>query len=254
MLDFNGIEPARPFDLFDLDAIVDALRRDAKAWVPQHFPKGRREGNVWRLANIQGAPPRKQGSCVISLEGPNAGDWIDFDGSGSGGPLSALEEATGFKFRELYAYAAALVGQVGSSTERSTKRKRANGAAPPGAIEGRATHDARDAAVATEMRHIMGRSVPIQGTLAEIYLRGRRVTVAETENLRFVADLTHFETQTGWPGMVGIVARLARRNDWPPSDLSCARTVQRRHNSRQLACRSAMSGAEPSGWRWRGPV
>ena len=208
MLDFNGIEPARPFELFDLDAIVDALRRDAKAWVPQHFPKGRREGNVWRLANIQGTPPRKQGSCVISLEGPNAGDWIDFDGSGSGGPLSALEEATGFKFRELYAYAAALVGQVGSSTERSTKRKRANGAAPPGAIEGRATHDARDAAVATEMRHIMGRSAPIQGTLAETYLRGRGVTVAETEDLRFVADLTHFETQTGWPGMVGIVRDL----------------------------------------------
>jgi putative DNA primase/helicase len=130
MLDFNGIEPARPFKRFDLDAIVDALRRDAKVWVPQHFPKGRREGNVWRLANIQGAPPRKQGSCVIALDGPNAGDWMDFDGSGSGGPLSALEEATGLKLRELYSYAATLVGQVGTA-EASVKRKRANGAAQP---------------------------------------------------------------------------------------------------------------------------
>src|SRR5262249_15614136 len=123
MLDFNGIEPARPFERFDLDAIVDALRRDAKVWVPQHFPKGRQEGNVWRIANIQGAPPRKQGSCVIALDGPNAGDWMDFDGSGSGGPLSALEEATGLKLRELYAYAATLVGRVGAA-ETGAKKKR----------------------------------------------------------------------------------------------------------------------------------
>ncbi len=205
MLDFNGTEPARPFERFNLDAIVEALRRDAKVWMPRHFPKGRREGAEWRLANIHGAPPRKQGSCVIALDGPNAGDWIDFDGSGSGGPLSALEHATGLKGRELYAYAADLVG-LSAQAESTAKKKRANGAAPTnGAVERRSTSDARDAAVATEIRHILARSVPVAGTLAEAYLRSRGVSPPTTEDLRFVADLTHFETQTGWPGMVGIV-------------------------------------------------
>lgn len=205
MLDFNGIEAARPFEHFDLDAIVDALRRDAKTWVPEHFPKGRREGNVWRLANIHGAPPRKQGSCVIALDGPNAGDWIDFDGSGSGGPLSALEHATGLKSRELYAYAAALVGQSSGTTQKGAKRKRANGATSPDVSDGRSTSEARDAAVATEIRHILARAAPIKNTLAEVYLRGRKLVVPDTDDLRFVAYLTHFETQTGWPGMVGTV-------------------------------------------------
>jgi hypothetical protein len=205
MLDFNGIEPARPFERFDLDVIVEALRRDAKVWVPQHFPKGRQEGNVWRLANIHGAPPRKQGSCVISLEGTNAGDWIDFDGSGSGGPLSALEEATGLRLRELYAYAAALVGLASGSAERSAKKKHTNGASPAGIGESRSASDSRNAAIETEIRHILARSVRIRGTLAETYLRGRDLKVPDTEDLRFVTDLTHFETRTGWPGMVGVV-------------------------------------------------
>jgi Domain of unknown function (DUF927)/Toprim domain len=207
MLDFNGTEPARPFERFDLDSIIEALRRDAKAWVPQHFPKGRREGNAWRLANIHGAPPRKQGSCVIALEGPNAGDWIDFDGSGSGGPLSALEQATGLKGRELYAYAATLIGQAGS-IERSRRKKQANGGAPTGIAESRAGNGSRNAAIDTEIRHILARSVPIRGTLAETYLRGRGLEPPDTDDLRFVADLTHFETQTGWPGMVGVVRDL----------------------------------------------
>lgn len=208
MLDFNNVEPARPFELFDLDAIVDALRGDAKHWVPQHFPNGRREGNAWRLANIHGASPRKQGSCVIALEGPNAGDWIDFDGSGSGGPLSALEEATKLRHRELYAYAAALVGHVAHSTQGSAKRRKSNGAMPAGAVESRRSIEAREAAVATEIRHILARGVPISGTLAETYLRSRRLDVPAAEELRFTGDLTHFDTQTGWPGMVGIVRDL----------------------------------------------
>ena len=132
MLDFNDAVPAQPFERFDIDAIVEALRRDASVWVPQHFPNGRREGDAWRLANIYGAPPRKQGSCVIALTGANAGDWIDFDGSGSGGPFSALEQVTGLHGRDLYAYAAALVGERPQATATAYK-KRSNVAAEPSA-------------------------------------------------------------------------------------------------------------------------
>jgi hypothetical protein len=82
LIDLNQIDPA-PIR-YDLDEIVRRLRGSAERWVPALFPKGRRQGDEWRLANIQGAPPRKSGSCVIMLRGDHAGDWHEFDG-GQGG-------------------------------------------------------------------------------------------------------------------------------------------------------------------------
>ena len=85
MIDLNVIDaaPVR----YDLDEIVRRLRATAETWVPGMFPNGRRQGHQWRLANIQGAPPRNSGSCVIELRGDRAGDWHDFDGNQGGGPL-----------------------------------------------------------------------------------------------------------------------------------------------------------------------
>jgi hypothetical protein len=67
--------------------------------VPDLFPRGRRSGNAWRLANIRGDAPRNTGSCVITLRGAHAGDWIDFGGNQGGGPISAIEAATGLEGR-----------------------------------------------------------------------------------------------------------------------------------------------------------
>ena len=82
VIDFNDVMPAksRP-ERYDLDLIVRRLRETAEHWVPWLFPRGRRSGDEWRLANIHGDPPRNTGSCVIALRGPHAGDWIDFDGN-----------------------------------------------------------------------------------------------------------------------------------------------------------------------------
>ena len=67
----------RPSGLHDLEAIKARLADTAESWVPQLFPNGRRVGNQWRLANIRGDAPRKNGSCVIDLAGPYAGGWFD---------------------------------------------------------------------------------------------------------------------------------------------------------------------------------
>ena len=74
--------------------------------MPRLFPRGRRSGDEWRLANIRGDAPRNTGSCVITLRGAHAGDWIDFDGNQGGGPISAIEEATGLDGRALIIEAA----------------------------------------------------------------------------------------------------------------------------------------------------
>ena len=92
VIDLNDVAPAHAqLVRYDLDLIVQRLRETAETWVPRLFPKGRRSGDEWRLANIRGDAPRNTGSCVIALRGAHAGDWIDFDGNEGGGPISTVE-------------------------------------------------------------------------------------------------------------------------------------------------------------------
>ena len=188
MIDLNdvrplGSEPAR----YDLDAVVAGLRATAASWVPQHFAGGRRNGDEWRLANIRGDAPRKNGSCVITLKGEHAGDWIDFDTNDGGGPLSALEHATGLSGRALIEYAAELAG---SAPVRSTS-------APASKDRGK---DARH-----EIELILSRCQPIAGTPAAAYLAVRGLDVPHAPDLLFHPDLTYWETRTGYPALVAVV-------------------------------------------------
>jgi putative DNA primase/helicase len=188
MLDFNGVEPARPFERFDLDAIIARLRDTAEAWVPRYFPNGRRVGDDWRLANINGAPPRKNGSCVIALKGERAGDWHDFDGDHGGGPLTTLGHGAGLSGHELLVLAATEVGQEAVTSRARTKGSR------------QSSED-----VEREIARILAKAVPIAGTGAERYLAERGLNVPNIPDLLFNDDLTHWETKRGFPGMVAIV-------------------------------------------------
>ena len=188
MLDFNDAAPARPLERYDLDAIVAQLRAMAETWVPRLFPNGRRVGDEWRLANIKGAPPRKQGSCVIALRGEHAGDWHDFDGNQGGGPRSTIEEGTGHTGRDLLAHAADLAGWSPGAPIRQ---------APPPAKPERDT--------ARELAFILDHARPIVGTPAEAYLRGRGLDVPDHADLLAHLDLTHWETKSGYPALIGIV-------------------------------------------------
>ena len=192
MIDLNDApHPFPPQVRYDLDAIVVRLRETAEIWVPRLFPNGRRVGDEWRLANIRGAPPRKQGSCIITLKGEHAGDWHDFDGSQGGGPLSATEELTGHKGRDLFAYAAELAGWSPGAPIRQ--------APPPKA----AAKPERD--TTREIAFILDHAGPIAGTPAAAYLRGRGLAVPDGADLLAHADLTHWETKSGFPALIGVV-------------------------------------------------
>ncbi len=190
MIDLNDA-PAQlvPALHFDLDAIVARLRDGAGSWVPQSFPNGRKDGDEWRLANIKGAAPRKNGSCIIALKGPRAGDWYDHDGGEGGGPLNALEHATGFSGRALYAHAAEIVGWTPESPARREPP------APP----------SKEKDSAREIDIILSRLEPIPGSLAETYLRGRSLAVPDCSDLKFHPDLVHWELKAGFPALVGLV-------------------------------------------------
>jgi predicted P-loop ATPase len=179
---------------YDLDAIVSRLRATAQSWVPRHFPNGRRVGDEWRLANIHGDPPRKNGSCVIALAGEHAGDWIEFDNGAGGGPLSTLEYATGLTGRELYAYAVDLVGLDAGGAP-----------SPPNKV--RSSASPKDPT--REIEFILSKAGPIAGTAAERYLASRALTVSRCADLLFHPDLTHWETRRGYPGLVAVVRDCA---------------------------------------------
>lgn len=187
MIDLNDAIALPP--RFDLEAIVARLRDTAASWVPQHFPNGRREGDEWRLANIRGHAPRKNGSCIIALKGPHAGDWYDHDGGDGGGPLSTLEHATGLNNRDLFEHAARLVSWSSASIARE----------PPPPTSPKEKDSRR------EIEIILARSVPVAGTSAETYLRSRGVAIPQCADVLFHPDLAHWETKTGWPAMVAVI-------------------------------------------------
>jgi Toprim domain-containing protein len=195
--------------LYDLDDIAARLRQRAEEWIPEHFPHGRRDGGDWRLANIKGDPPRKNGSCVITLKGVHAGDWIDFDGGEGGGPIDALARATGLSGRELFGYAAKLAGLTPSDSGSRVK---------PSA---KARPSAKDAS--REIDVILSPTVPIAGTVAEHYLKSRSLADPAASDLVFHAGLAHRESRTSHPSMVAIVRnqsgeRIAIHRTWLSAD------------------------------------
>ena len=131
--------------------------------------------------------------CVIALKGEHAGDWHDFDGNQGGGPLSALEHASGFSGRALIEYAAEVAGSTprapfgtGRATSRGTRQRRqARDRVHPVARGSDRRHNRRD-------------------------LPGRpRARGAGNADLLFHPDLTYWDTRTGHPAMVAPVRDAA---------------------------------------------
>ena len=195
MIDLNGVPhvPEPPVH-YDLDVIVARLRATAESWVPQHFPNGRRVGDEWRLANIGGDAPRKNGSCVIALKGDRAGDWHEFDGGQGGGPLSALEEAEKLSGRDLFGYAADLVGWLPGAPAR----------VEPAPVAAKPERDP-----SREITFILEHTVAVAGSPVAAYLAGRGIADLDIHDLLAHPDLTHWESKRGYPAMVGVVRNLA---------------------------------------------
>ena len=181
----NGTEAPR----YDVDLIVARLRETADKWVPDLFKKGKRVGKEVRLGSIQGEKPRNNGSCVIHLAGPHAGDWYDFDCNEGGGPIRAIQEVTGLQGRALYARAAEIAGvSPGAPARRPPAKPRA---------------PKRD--VSMDIEYILSSAQSISGTPAEEYLARRGLAVPKEADLCYHPDLTHYDTKTGYPALVGQV-------------------------------------------------
>src|SRR5690606_1846437 len=126
-----------------------------------------------------------------------------------GGPIDTLARATGRSGRDLYAYAAQLVGIAPGrvTPARKPSPRRSNGRDDP----------SRDIDV------ILAETVPIAGTIAEAYLRSRGVADPAVGELRFHPNLKHWESGTSYPALVAVIRdqegeRIAIHRTWLNAD------------------------------------
>ncbi|WP_135470359.1 VapE domain-containing protein [Crenalkalicoccus roseus] len=184
-IDLNGagLAPVR----HDLAEVRRRLADTAKEWLPALFPNARRapDGRTLRCADLSGRAPRGESSCVIHLEGRFAGWGFDHATGESAGPIDMVYHATGTPEPRLFDEAARLA--------------RMDCPAPPArTAEPRADHS-------HEIARILAGCVPLAGSPAETYLRGRGLAPPDSPDLLFHSDLADFESRRGWPGMVAIV-------------------------------------------------
>jgi putative DNA primase/helicase len=188
VIDLNDVWLPPP--RFDLDEIRARLAATARDWLPPLFPRGRlsRDRKTLRCADLSGRPPRKEGSCVIHLDGRFAGWGFDYATGESAGPIDLVYHATGLSDRKLF--------------EEAARLARMSQPAPPRPIVGKPAHE-------YEVARIIVDCQPLAGTAVETYLQGRRLTDPACADLLFNPDLTDYDTKRGWPGMVAVVRDAA---------------------------------------------
>jgi hypothetical protein len=167
-----------------IDAAELALRlaQHAEAVCRHYLSNGRREGRYWRVGDIKNTPGR---SMYVRLTGASsgkgaAGRWTDAATAEYGDLLDVIRESRGLvEFSDVAAEARRFLNlprptsRQKSGSPARLHREAANTFSVPGESERSA-------------QRLFAVSVPIADTLAETYLRGRRITALhETECLRF---------------------------------------------------------------------
>jgi putative DNA primase/helicase len=192
-LDFND-SPAQPEPQpkiqYDVKALSHALADCAELWIPEIFPLGKIDGDDLRLANISGAPPRKNGSCVVHLRGEHAGGWYDYTLGRGGEAISTIKEAFNLAGTAVFERVAEIVERYGGGKPNGHAKPRRNGPVDH----------------APRADDIKRRSIPLAGTLAETYLRSRGLTtLPDTPDLLYCDDVTDYAAQIGRPAMIGVL-------------------------------------------------
>ena len=175
------------------------LAQNAEAVCREYLSNGRREGNTWRVGDVDNTPGR---SLMVRLTGPDsgkgaAGHWVDF-ATGEHGDLLDLIARTCrlHTFRDVLDEARRFL----SLPQREHQRSRpSRPPVPSGSPEA--------------ARRLFASAKPIPGTLAAIYLRSRGITdVHDLTALRF-HPTCFYRAHEGapretWPALLAAVTDL----------------------------------------------
>ncbi|WP_171173670.1 toprim domain-containing protein [Ruegeria sp. HKCCD8929] len=180
--------------------LAHRLARNAEAVCRHYLPNGRREGRYWMVGDVRNTPGR---SMYVRLRGPDsgkgaAGKWTDAATGEHGDLLDVIQESCGLiDFIDVATEARRFLGLPQPEPDNGAKHRPAP--APTGSPEA--------------ARRLFAMAKPIQGTLAEAYLRERGISALhETSSLRFHPSCyyrpdTHRPTET-WPALIAAVTDL----------------------------------------------
>ncbi|MBL0942420.1 MAG: toprim domain-containing protein [Alphaproteobacteria bacterium] len=143
----------------------------------------------------------KSGKIIVNLGGSKAGIWHDF-GSGEGGNLLKLierERQVGFK--EALHYGAEFAGLSPDQRQGNSKAIQAPKSEKPEVLELKEQQSQHSKLA--RVQRLYEESQPIQGTIAECYLKDHRAIQAELpESLRFHAGIYEPQTKQKLPALI----------------------------------------------------
>lgn len=172
------------------------LADQAEAVCRHYLSNGRRQGNYWIVGDVRNTPGRSMFVRLKDTAKGSAGRWTDAATGEHGDLLDVLREALGLiAFGDVAKEARSFLGASHVEPRSSTPVHHST-RAPAGSIE--AGH------------RLFGMSQPINGTVVEMYLRGRGITTLHgTGALRFHPHCYYRPEDNGptetWPAMVAAV-------------------------------------------------
>jgi hypothetical protein len=155
----------------DASNLACRLARDPEAVCRHYLSNGRREGRYWMVGDVRNTPGR---SMLVRLSGPESGPgavghWTDAQSSEFGDLLDVIRESCGLiAFKDVADEARRFLSLPRPEPPRRTRSMRALSPSPSAA------------------QRLFAASRSTSGTLAEIYLRSRGITLgADAAALRF---------------------------------------------------------------------
>jgi hypothetical protein len=178
--------------------LAHRLGQNAEAVCRHYLNNGRRQGHYWLVGDVRNTPGRSMFVRLRETRKGRAGKWLDAATGENGDLLDVIREARGLtEFDDIAEEARRFLGLPHLEPIRPAPRKNAG---PSGSTEA--------------ARRLLAMSQPIAGTIAETYLRQRRIAVFhDLASLRFhpccyYRPDDHGPTQT-WPAMIAAVTDLA---------------------------------------------
>lgn len=202
----NNVLPFKPKQLrIDLERLREDLNQKSES-IAIHYlgqPK-KRVRNQWRYGD-------KNGSLFVTVSGAKQGLWNDFQAGVGGDMLKLIQESTGLDFKGTLKEAVSFLGgesryqQIITPEEHTRREKKA--------MDAKKAEMEEKAKVQQVVAEITKGLKPIQGTLAERYLREHRhiQQPLNSQNLYFHPQLENWMTKDRLPAFV-VVARDNEQN------------------------------------------
>jgi Toprim domain len=175
--------------------VVERLAANAEAVCRSYLPNGRRQGRYWHVGDVHGSPGRSLYVRLRPSGKGTAGKWTDAATGEHGDLLDIIRTSRRLRsFPDTIDEARRFLGMPQDDNPRGQRGRKRNSSYPkvsehcgteplaPEPDAGSATASNHDGPVSTDVdlvnaaRRLFMASVPINGTLAETYLRRRGIT------------------------------------------------------------------------------